>query len=192
MVAYFKNNFFLVPIVVLLFFVISSHAKFSTKVTKSEIIDICKQKDRDFNESVCFEVLESIPEIATLDYSDLAKYLINYDSRKISYMMKQFQSLENSTTDRSSKGSYKVCSGTFDLAIGCFDTALRSLADKDYLRFYDNVGCTVDMAATCRDELSTVVKANPQLFKDISFVRDISFIVLLIRERFLCKGLPRC
>ncbi|XP_019087617.1 PREDICTED: probable pectinesterase/pectinesterase inhibitor 42 [Camelina sativa] len=108
MVTYVKNNFFLVPIVFLLLFVVSSYARYNTEVTKSQIIDICTQKDRDINESVCFEVLDSIPGIATLDYFDLAKYLINYDSRKFSYMMKQFQSLKNSTTDPSSKGSYKM------------------------------------------------------------------------------------
>ncbi|XP_010473038.1 PREDICTED: uncharacterized protein LOC104752561 [Camelina sativa] len=179
MVAYVKNNFLLVPIIVLLLFVVSSYARFSTKVTKDEISDICTQKDRDINELVCFEVLESIPGIATRNHSDLAKFLIKYDSQKFSDMMKQFQSLENSTTDRSSKGSYHVCSETSDLAIGCFDTALTSLANKDYLTLYYNVGCTMTMAGTCRDELSTVVKANPQLFKDISFVRDVAFIVLM-------------
>ncbi|EOA15003.1 hypothetical protein CARUB_v10028352mg [Capsella rubella] len=192
MVAYTKNLFLLISIVVLLLFVGSSYGRFTKKVTKSEINDICTQKDRVFDESVCFKVMESIPNPALLDYSNLAKCLVNYDSRKFLDMLKQFQALTNSTTDHSSKGSYKVCSETFDVAISNFDNALESLANKDYVTFADHVSSTVDMAGTCRDELSTVVTASPQLFKGISFVQDTSAIVLLIQKRFLCKELPIC
>ncbi|CAL9214578.1 unnamed protein product [Arabidopsis halleri] len=92
MVTYNKNKFLLVHILFVLLLVVFSNAQFSTKITKSEVNDICRHEET--NTTFCFEFLNSSPEIAKLDFSGLAKFLINYNSRKISVMLKQFQSLE--------------------------------------------------------------------------------------------------
>ncbi|KAL1202313.1 Pectinesterase inhibitor [Cardamine amara subsp. amara] len=105
MVAYVKNNILLGLTTILILFVVSSFARFSMEVTESEVNNICTQQGIN-NASFCFEVLRLSPEIATLDLSGLAKFVINYNSRITSDMLKQFQSHVNSTTDPSSKGAY--------------------------------------------------------------------------------------
>lgn len=185
MVSNVKNCLLLVRIVLLLVFVVSSSARFSTKLTTSEINSICTDSAID-DASSCFELLKSAPNIAALDPSGLVKYLINYDSRKISDMLKQFQSLVRSTTDPSAKGSYDVCVGTFDKAIDCSEEAPTYLASKDYITLVFRVGCTDDMASQCQDELSTF-KPNPQLVKDVSIVRNLASIILVIVRKFLKK-----
>ncbi|KAL9305770.1 putative pectinesterase inhibitor domain-containing protein [Arabidopsis thaliana] len=179
-----KSCFLFANIVFFLVFVVSASARFSTEVTKSEINSICTHTDVDA--SLCFEFLNSSPQIAALDFYGLTKYLITYESRKFSDMLKQFQSLVNSTTDPSAKGSYHVCVGTFDKGTGCFDDAFRHLASKDYITLEWSVECTFDMAAGCEDELSTF-KPNPQLFKDISIVKNLSIMGLVIVKQFLRK-----
>lgn len=187
MVAYVKNNILLV---VLLLLVVSSYARFTTKVTKSEISDICTH--RGVNASFCFEFLKPFPEITKLDYSGLTKFLIIYESRITSDLLKHFQSLTNSTTDRSSKGSYKVCAGTFDLAVSFLDKALKSLATKMYHLVNIRISSTLSIASDCRDELSSVVKPIPQLIKGVSTVYEVSSIVLVILECYIRKEKEYC
>lgn len=189
MVAYVQKNVFLVCLMALLLLADLSDARFIKKITKSEIDSLCTRKGID--SSLCFEVLKSTPQIATLDFSGLAKYLINYDSRKTSDLLKQFQSLFNSTTDPSAKGSYQVCSETFGLAVSCFDSALEALATKDYDTLNDKAGCTLGMADTCMEELSSF-KPNPQLVERVSIVENVSTIVLTILECYLRKEKIRC
>ncbi|KAL0696798.1 hypothetical protein Bca4012_063978 [Brassica carinata] len=187
-----RKNFILVLRVVLLLCVVSSYARFSTMVTKSEVNRICTQKGVN-NASSCLEFLNSSShEIAALDLSGLAKFLIKYDSNKTSDMLNQFQSLKNSTADPSAKGSYQVCSETFDLAVGCFDTALKSLEAKDYDTLNINIGSTISTAFTCRDELLTVKPRRPELLSEISNVANLSSIVLTILECFLRKEKKLC
>ncbi|XP_002862238.2 pectinesterase inhibitor [Arabidopsis lyrata subsp. lyrata] len=190
MVAYVKNNFLLVPIVVLLLFVVSSYAKFSTKVTTSEIRGICTH--RNVNASFCYEFMKSYPQIATMDISDLAKFLINYDFQKTLDLMKHFQSLTNSTTDRSSKESYKICSELFSLGIHLLESSLKALATNDYDTLDRNVSDMSAYAEECGSELSSVIKPIPQLLKGVSIVENVGHIVLVILECFLRKEKTFC
>ncbi|CAL9218388.1 unnamed protein product [Arabidopsis halleri] len=190
MVAYVKNNFLLVLIVVLLLFVVSSYAKISTKVTTSEIRGICTH--RDVNASFCYEFMKSSPQIATLDISDLAKFLINYDFQKTLDLMKHFQSLTNRTTDRSSRDSYKLCSELFSLGIHSLEIAFKALATNDYDTLNRTVGNMSDYAEDCGSELSSVIKPIPQLLKGVSIVQNVSDIFLVILECFLRKEKTLC
>ncbi|XP_020870623.1 uncharacterized protein LOC110225379 [Arabidopsis lyrata subsp. lyrata] len=105
MVAYVDKNFSSACLVVLLFFVVSSYARFSTMVTKDEIHFICTQQD--INSSLCFEVLKPNPKIARLDFSGLFKFLFNYQVRNILDTLMQFKLLGGYTRDIESK--YSVC-----------------------------------------------------------------------------------
>ncbi|EOA38720.1 hypothetical protein CARUB_v10010831mg [Capsella rubella] len=192
MVVFIKNNFLLVLILILHSFVVSSYARFSTKVTESEISNICSHKGT--NASFCVEFLRSSTEVATLDHSSLTNFLINYNFQKTSVMLTQFQSLINSTSDRSSKGSYEACSEIFDLAIGRFDSALKYLSTKDYNNDFlmNDVSSTITMAKDCGWELSSVVKLNPQVSKAVSIVENVSSIVLVLLECFLRTDKTLC
>ncbi|CAL9247752.1 unnamed protein product [Arabidopsis halleri] len=89
MVAYIDKNFSPACLLVLLLFVVSSYAKFSTMVTTYEIHTLCTKPG--VKSSLCFEVLKATPEIARLDFYGLAKYLINYHAQNISDTLKQFK-----------------------------------------------------------------------------------------------------
>ncbi|EOA36673.1 hypothetical protein CARUB_v10012012mg [Capsella rubella] len=138
MVGYVKNKSLLVLRLTLLCFVVSSYARFSIKVTNGEINDICTHKG--INKSFCSQFLKLSAEMTTLDHSGLTIYLINYNSRKTSDMLKQFQSL-NSTSSENSRGPYEMCSDILDLAIGHYNSALRYLATKNYEKIKMASGC---------------------------------------------------
>ncbi|CAL9239297.1 unnamed protein product [Arabidopsis halleri] len=107
-------------------------------------------------------------------------------------MLKQFQSLEKSTIDPSTKGSYKVCSETFTLAVDCSNSALECLATKNYDDLNTEVSGTITMASTCSEELSTIKPSTPELLKKVSIVENLSSIVLVILECFLRKDKTLC
>lgn len=190
MVAYIKNTFLLVSVIVLSLFVFSSYARFSMMVTKDEINRICTKGS--VNATLCFEFVKRTPEFAKLDPFGLAKFLINYDSQKSSVTLRQFQSLQNSTTDLGAKGAYRVCSETFDAAIGSFGSALKVLEAKDYDGLSSQVGSTIDMVVTCRDELITVKPSRSKLLSELSFIQNLSSMVLVILECFLREKKTLC
>lgn len=185
MAAYIKNNVSLVLIAIFLFFVFSSYADFSMMVTKDDINNLCTRKEID--SSLCFEVINKIPGIATIDFSGVAKFLINRGSQKASALLKQFQSL-----DRSSKGSFATCSETFDVATGCFDNALKSLEIKDYVTLNFDLGCTINNADECTSELSSVKPSRPELVKEVSIVTNLSVINLNVLECYIVKEKTMC
>ncbi|XP_023632798.1 uncharacterized protein LOC17896669 [Capsella rubella] len=182
MVSNVKNR--LLIVLLLGFVVLASSTRFSSKVTSSQINTICTRSELDA--SFCFKLLKSSPKIAALDPAGLVKYLVNYDSPKLLDMLKQFQSLFNSTTDRSAKGSYHVCVETFDKATSCRDDAFTDLGYKDYFEFQEDVQCIKDNADECEMELSTF-KPNPQLVKQVSNVKKLSHIIMVIVQSFLQK-----
>ncbi|CAA0283848.1 unnamed protein product [Arabidopsis thaliana] len=189
MVAYVKNNFLLVHIVVLLLFVVSSYARFNTKVTTDEICGMCAR--RAVNASFCYEFMKSSPQVATLDTYDLAKFFINYDFQNTFDLIKHFQSLTNSTTDPSSKGSYELCLHLFNL-INPLETALKALATNDYDTLNRNVDAMSQFAKECESELSSVIKPIPKLLKRVSIVENVSDIIFVIVECFLRKEETSC
>ncbi|EOA18901.1 hypothetical protein CARUB_v10007531mg [Capsella rubella] len=171
MVSNVKNRLLLV--ILLGVVVLSSSTRFSKKVTSSQINTICTYSGLDA--SFCFKLLKSSPKIAALDPAGLVKYLVNYDSPKHLDMLKQFQSLFNSTTDRSAKGSYQL---------SC--DALADLGYKDYFGLQEDVQCIKDMSDECEMELSTF-KPNPQLVKQVSNVKKLSHIIMVTVQSFLQK-----
>ncbi|WZZ25461.1 hypothetical protein YC2023_008862 [Brassica napus] len=155
MVAYIKNNFFLVFMIVLLL-VVSSYARFSMMVTKGEVESICNKKDVD--STLCFEVLKPNPTIAKLDFTGLANFLINYTSRNISDVLKEIKLYESNTTDLQ---TIKLCEELYDLSLFSDDHALKALAAKNYDSVNFKVGGTLENIVTCNEELSTM-KPVPQ------------------------------
>ncbi|KAG7594601.1 Pectinesterase inhibitor domain [Arabidopsis thaliana x Arabidopsis arenosa] len=183
MVAYVDKNFSSACLVVLLVFVVSSYARFSTMVTKDEIHFICTQQD--INSSFCFEVLKATPEIARLDFSGLAKFLLNYQAQNISDTLKQFKLSGGYTRDTESK--YSVCIEVYEDALDNRDRALKYLAAKDYDSLNTMVSATMTDMFTCTDDLSTM-KPIPKLFITKSnVISDLSSIIFVILEHCLRK-----
>ncbi|CAA7022884.1 unnamed protein product [Microthlaspi erraticum] len=112
-------------------------------------------------------------------------------------MLKQFQSLRNSTTDLGAKSAYRVCSETFDDAIYSFGSGLKHLEAKDYSGLNSQVGSAIDMVFECRDGLIEDVKPiNPKLFSklfnDLSIIDNLSSMVLVILECYLREKKTLC
>ncbi|EFH70449.1 predicted protein [Arabidopsis lyrata subsp. lyrata] len=188
MVAYVDKKFSSACLVVLLFFVASSYARFSTMVTKDEIHTICTKQD--INSSLCFEVLKATPEIGRLDLSDLAKFLLNYQAQNISDTLKQFKLSGGYTRDIESK--YSVCIEEYEDALENRDYALKYLAAKDYDGLNTMVSATMTDMFTCTDDLSTM-KPIPQLFVTKSnVISDLSNIIFVILECFLREKKKLC
>ncbi|XP_020866149.1 uncharacterized protein LOC110224430 [Arabidopsis lyrata subsp. lyrata] len=179
MVAYVDKNFSSACLVVLLFFVVSSYATFSTMVTKDEIHFICTQQD--INSSLCFEVLKPNPEIARFDFPGLFKFLLNYQARNISDTLKQFKLSADYTRDKDSQ--YSVCIEEYENALENHDKALKYLAAKDYASVNTMVSATMTEMFTCTDDLSTM-KPIPKLFITKSnVISDLSNIILVILKK---------
>ncbi|XP_010494163.1 PREDICTED: pectinesterase inhibitor 1-like [Camelina sativa] len=189
MVTFYNKKNSLALLVVLLFlFVSSSYAKFSMMVTKSQIDTICTIKR--INSSFCFEIFKANPEIARLNYSDLIKFLINYQAQYISDTLKFFKLSGGSSTDISSK--YHVCVELYEYDFKERDNSLRYLAAKDYVSLNIWVGGTMTDAETCIDDLSTM-KPIPQFFmKRSDTIGDMSSIILVVLECFLKEKKDRC
>ncbi|CAF2149352.1 unnamed protein product, partial [Brassica rapa subsp. trilocularis] len=181
MVAYIKNNFFLVFMIVLLF-VVPSYARLSMMVTKGEIESICNKKYVD--STLCFEVLKPNPTIAKLDFTGLANFLINYTSRNVSDVLKEVKLYEGNTTDLQ---TIKLCEEMYDLSLFWDDHALKDLAAKDYDGVNSNVGGTLENMVTCNEELSTMKPVPQSLIAKNNVIKNLSGIVLTILECFIRK-----
>ncbi|ESQ28658.1 hypothetical protein EUTSA_v10019766mg, partial [Eutrema salsugineum] len=157
---------------VLLLFVISSYARFSTMVTKDEIEGICTKKDRDFKPSLCFEILKPTPETALFDFPGLAKFLL----------------ITSNTTDLQ---KFQLCEGRYDATLDDIDKALKALAAKDYYLLNMYASAKTDMYL-CINELSTMKPVPEVLIKRSMIISDISSIVLVILECFIREEKIRC
>ena len=186
MVAYIKNNFFLVFMIVLLL-VVSSYARLSMMVTKGEIESICNKKDVD--STLCFEVLKPNPTIAKLDFTGLANFMINYTSRNVSDVLKEIKLYEGNTTDLQ---TIKLCEEMYDLSLIWDDHALKALGAKDYDSVNFNVGGTLGNMITCNEELSTMEPVPQSLIAKNTVIKNLSNIVLTILECFIRKGSIYC
>ncbi|CAF2071010.1 unnamed protein product [Brassica napus] len=186
MVAYIKNNFFLVFMIVLLL-VVSSYARLSMMVTKGEVESICNKKDVD--STLCFEVLKPNPTIAKLDFTGLANFLINYTSRNISDVLKEIKLYESNTTDLQ---TIKLCEELYDLSLFSDDHALKALAAKNYDSVNFKVGGTLENIVTCNEELSTMKPVPQSLIAKNNVIKNLSGIVLTILECFIRKGSRLC
>ncbi|CAN6914144.1 unnamed protein product [Brassica oleracea] len=182
MVAYIKNNVFLVFMIVLLL-VVSSYARLSMMVTKGEIESICNKKDVD--STLCFEVLKPNPTIAKLDFTGLANFMINYTSRNVSDVLKEIKLYEGNTTDLQ---TIKLCKEMYNLSLIWDDHALKALGAKDYDSVNFNVGGTLGNMITCNEELSTMEPVPQSLIAKNTVIKNLSNIVLTILECFIRKG----
>ncbi|EOA37746.1 hypothetical protein CARUB_v10012549mg [Capsella rubella] len=190
MVASFDQKKSLVLLMVLLFlFVSSSYAKFSMMVTKSEIDTICTEEN--MNSSFCFDFFKTTPEVARLDYSNLIKYVINYQTRYISDTVKLFKLSGGYSKDINS--TYHVCVEVYELAINKHDASLRYLAAKDYQSLNIVVSGTMTDVRTCIDEDLSIMKPVPQLFMTRSdAIKDLSLVILVVLECFIRKDPELC
>ncbi|CAN6921240.1 unnamed protein product [Brassica oleracea] len=186
MVAYIKNNVFLVFMIVLLL-VVSSYARLSMMVTKGEIESICNKKDVD--STLCFEVLKPNPTIAKLDFTGLANFMINYTSRNVSDVLKEIKLYEGNTTDLQ---TIKLCEEMYNLSLIWDDHALKALGAKDYDSVNFNVGGTLGNMITCNEELSTMEPVPQSLIAKNTVIKNLSNIVLTILECFIRKGSIYC
>ncbi|CAN6901792.1 unnamed protein product [Brassica oleracea] len=186
--AYFKKNF-LLAIMVLFHLVVSSYARFSMMVTKGEIEAICTKEN--LNHSLCFELLKPTPEIATLDFSGLAKFLITYQARNTSDTLKQIKLFEGNTTGTDLQ-TVQLCVQLYEDSLFHNDRALEVLATNDYDRLNVEVGFTLSYMFTCIDELSTMKPIPQVLITKSSDIKNMSSIILVILECFLRKVKTRC
>ncbi|WZZ09358.1 hypothetical protein YC2023_095279 [Brassica napus] len=172
MVAYLKNNFFLVlTIVVLPFVVSSSYGNFSTMVTKDEINIICTKEY--VNSSLCFELLKSIPKISALDFNGLTKFLIKYQSRNVSDALNQIKMYAGNATDLQ---TIDLCVRLYENTLYDTDHILKALAAKKY--FIVNIyitGLDANMGI-CREEL---VVMKPRLEVLITRNKNTLYFTLL-------------
>ncbi|CAN7134407.1 unnamed protein product [Brassica rapa subsp. narinosa] len=184
MAAYIKKNF-LLALMVLFLLVVSSYARFNMMVTKGDIESICNKED--INHSLCFEILKPTPEITKLDFSGLANFLINYQSRNTSDTLKQIKMFEGNTTGEDLK-SVQLCEEMYDDSLFHNDRALEVLATKDYDTLNIEIGFTLAYMDTCNDGLSTM-KPTPQvIITKNSEISSMSGIILVILECFLRKS----
>ncbi|ESQ35693.1 hypothetical protein EUTSA_v10010004mg [Eutrema salsugineum] len=166
MVAYLRKNVLLVFIVAILFFVVSSYARFSMMVTKSEIDSTCK--DKYFNSSLCFDVLNSTPNIGKLDFSGLTKVLISHQFRNISNTLKQIKMSEGNSTDWQ---AINLC------GLRCLNVRIT--------------GVSTDIE-TCMDAVSTMKPIPQFLIMESTVINNIGSIILKILECYIRKEKIRC
>ncbi|ESQ35692.1 hypothetical protein EUTSA_v10009564mg [Eutrema salsugineum] len=165
MVAYLKNNFLLVFIIAILFFVVPSYARFSMMV------------------------LNSTPNIGKLDFSGLTKVLINYQFRNISKTLKQIKLLEGNTTDWQ---TVNLCERLYEGALHGNERSLEALAAKDYNSLNVRItGVSTDIG-TCMDEVATMKQIPQFLIMDSTVIDNIGFIILKILECYIRKEKIRC
>lgn len=189
MVAYARKHFSLALLLGLHLLVISSHAKFSMMVTKSEIDSICKEG---VNSSLCFEILKSTPEIATLDFSGLTKFLIDYQTRNVSDTLKQVKLFAENTTDFRSHNIYSSCLDLYESYFSYRGDTLKALATKDYDTLNVMVSGTITGMSDCNDELLTINPIPQLLITKGIIIKNQSSIILVILECFLRKDKTRC
>lgn len=188
MAAYIKKHF-LLALMVLFLLVVSSYARFNMMVTKRDIESICNKEN--INHSLCFEILKPTLEITKLDFSGLANFLINYQSRNTSDTLKQIKMFEGNTTGADLK-AVQLCEELYDDSLFHSDRALKVLATKDYDSLNIEVGFTLAYMDTCNDGLSTM-KPTPQvIITKNSEISSMSSIILVILECFLRKVKIRC
>ncbi|ESQ35694.1 hypothetical protein EUTSA_v10009973mg [Eutrema salsugineum] len=187
MVAYLKKNVLLVFIVAILFLVVSSDARLSMMVTKTEIDSICTSKY--INSSHCFEVLNSIPKIAKLDFPGLTKVLISYQSLAISKTLKQIKLLERNTTDWK---TINLCGRLYEGALHDNDRSLGFLAAKDYDSFYYRISGVSINIATCNDELKTMKPIPQFLIMESTVIDNIVLMIERILECYITKETVKC
>ncbi|CAN7032047.1 hypothetical protein BRARA_H01112 [Brassica rapa] len=188
MVAYLKNNFFLVlTIVVLPFVVSSSYGNFSTMVTKDEINIICTKEY--VNSSLCFELLKSIPKISALDFNGLTKFLIKYQSRNVSDALNQIKMYAGNATDLQ---TIDLCVRLYENTLYDTDHILKALATKKY--FIVNIyitGLDANMGI-CREELVVMKPRLEVLITRNKVITNLSSIILCILECYLAKEKAYC
>ncbi|CAH8389019.1 unnamed protein product [Eruca vesicaria subsp. sativa] len=185
--AYMKKNF-LLALMVLLLLVVSSYARFNMMVAKGKIESICT---KDVNHSLCFEILKPTPEIEKLDFSGLAKFVINYLSRYTSDTLNQVKMFEGNTTGADLQ-TLQLCAELYDDSLFHNDRALKVLASKDYDNLNTEVGFTLAYTDTCNDELITMKPVPQVLFKKNSDINAMSNIILVILECFIREVKIRC
>ena len=188
MVAYVDKNFSLACFLVLLLFVDSSYARFNTLVTKDQIHTICTKQE--INSSFCFQVLNTNPEIAKLDFPSLFKFVLNYQAQNISDTLKQFKLSGGYTPGVESQ--YSLCIKLYGWAFDNRDSILRYLAAKDYNSVSTMIGGTLEDMFTCTDDLSTM-KPVPQFFMtESNLIKELSKILAVILECFISKRKEFC
>ncbi|XP_020879910.1 uncharacterized protein LOC9313412 [Arabidopsis lyrata subsp. lyrata] len=189
MVAYIDKNFSPACLLVLLLFVVSSYAKFSTMVTTYEIHTLCTKPA--VKSSLCFEVLKATPEIARLDFSGLAKYLINYHAQNILDTLKQFKLSRGYIPDINSE--YRLCKELYKDALDKCPYALKYLAAKDYYNFKIMVAQTMgDMNNCIYDDLSTM-KPVPQFFiTKTNDIQEIGNLIIVFVDCFILNEPRYC
>ncbi|KAG7626862.1 putative pectinesterase inhibitor domain-containing protein [Arabidopsis thaliana] len=188
MVAYVDKNFSLACFLVLLLFVDSSYARFNTLVTKDQIHTICTKQE--INSSFCFQVLNTNPEIAKLDFPSLFKFVLNYQAQNISDTLKQFKLSGGYMPGVESQ--YSLCIELYGYAFENRDITLRYLAAKDYNSVNTRVSGTLEDIFTCTDDLSTM-KPIPQIFMtESNLIKELSKILLVILECFISKRKEFC
>ncbi|CAL9247754.1 unnamed protein product, partial [Arabidopsis halleri] len=155
---------------------------FSTMVTTYEIHTLCTKPG--VKSSLCFEVLKATPEIDRLDFSGLAKYLINYHAQNISDTLKQFKLSRGYIPDIDSE--YRLCKELYKDALDKCPYALKYLAAKDYYNFKNMVAQTMgDMTNCIYDDLSTM-KPVPQFFiTKTNDIHEIGYFIIVFVDCFI-------
>ncbi|KAF8062604.1 hypothetical protein N665_1196s0010 [Sinapis alba] len=187
MVAYIKENLFLVLTIVLLPFVVSSYGNFSMMVTKNEIDIICTKKD--VNSSLCYELLKSIPKISALDFDGLTKFLIKYQSRNVSDALNQIKLSAGNATDLR---TIDLCVQLYENTLYDTDHILKALAAKKYYNVSIYIiGLDANMD-TCRDELVIMKPRLEVLIARNNVITNLSSIILFILDCYLAKEKEYC
>ncbi|KAF8062602.1 hypothetical protein N665_1196s0008 [Sinapis alba] len=188
MVAYLKNNFFLLLTAVLFPFVVSSSYKnFSMMVTENEINNICTSKY--VNSSFCYELLKSTPKIATLDFYGLTKFLIKYEYRNVSDALNQIKLSAGNATDLQ---TIDLCVRLYEDTLDDTGLILKALAAKKYFSVSDYISALNADVDTCTDELVIMKPRLEVLIRRSKVIINISSIIFCILDCYLIKEKPEC
>lgn len=183
-----KKNFFLVLTIVLLPFVVSSsYVNFGMMVTKDEIDIICTKESVD--SSLCYELLKPISKIVTLDFSDLVKLLIKYQSRNISDAINQIKSSAGNATDLQ---TIDLCVRLYEDALQDSDLSLEALMDKKYFDVKNKLISVDTDISTCSDELVQMKPRLEVLIKRGNVIRKLPSIIVYILQCYIVKEKAKC
>ncbi|XP_010524649.1 PREDICTED: pectinesterase inhibitor 1-like [Tarenaya hassleriana] len=177
MASNFKINFLMVSVAVFLLLIASASARFSIKISESEIQTICsKAKNPEF----CQTFLKSKPETVQADLPALAKLTVDSARKSASMTLAEIESLLQQASDPKSKEVYTSCSENYDSATTNLGDALKALVGGDPGTVNIKVSAAMTDADTCKRDLVGVSPDPSSVVKGIENLENVSSIALVI------------
>ncbi|XP_010524648.1 PREDICTED: pectinesterase inhibitor 2-like [Tarenaya hassleriana] len=170
-------NFSMTCVAVFLLLVASTSARFTIKISESEIQTICsKAKNSEF----CQTFFKSKPETAQADLSAIAKLTVDSARKSASGTHAEIESLLQQASDPKSKEVYTSCLENYDSATTNLDDAFKALAGGDPGTVNAKVSAAMTEADTCKGDLVGVSPDPSSLVKGIEELENVSSIALVV------------